>query len=175
MNEWGQMSRAARDAAYNNSLAVPDSPALNQARIEASAAFRTSVPGLSGPMAYGDAPRQKWDLFPAEDPDAPCFVFIHGGYWQRNTREEFCALGAGLRAHGWSLAFPGYTLAPEATMTQIAGEIIAALDHLARCGWSGARDCRAGAAVRLVRRRAFDGDGAGAPFGHGRPGDFRHL
>ena len=64
----------------------------------------------------------------------PCFVFIHGGYWQRNTREEFCALGAGLRAHGWSLAFPGYTLAPEATMTQIAGEIIAALDHLAADG-----------------------------------------
>jgi arylformamidase len=133
MTNWGQMSRAARDAAYNNSLDVPDSPALNQARIDASAAFRASHPGHLD-LPYGDAPRQQWDLFPAEDPGAPCFVFIHGGYWQRNRREEFCALGEGLRAHGWSLAFPGYTLAPEATLTQIVAEITAALDWLAAHG-----------------------------------------
>ena len=30
---WGKMSRAERDAAYNNSNAVKNSPALNEARI----------------------------------------------------------------------------------------------------------------------------------------------
>ena len=28
-------------------------------------------------------------LFPATDPKAPCLVFIHGGYWQRNSKEQF--------------------------------------------------------------------------------------
>lgn len=133
MQDWGRMSRAARDAAYNNSLAVPGSPALNQARIEASAAFRASVPGRLD-LPYGPAPRQQWDLFPAAGPHAPCFAFIHGGYWQRNRREEFCCLGEGLRAHGWSVALPGYTLAPDATLTEIVAEMAAALDWLAAEG-----------------------------------------
>jgi acetyl esterase/lipase len=132
-DHWGKLSRAERDAAYNNGLHVTDSAALNKARVEASALFRSATPGHLD-VPYGDAPRQKWDLFPAEDANAPCFVFIHGGYWQFNTREDFGALGAGLRAHGWSVAFPGYTLTPEASLTQIVGEITAALDWLAANG-----------------------------------------
>lgn len=130
---WGAMSRAERDAAYNNTEAVPNSAALNQARAAASAAFRASVPGALD-MPYGSAERQRWNLFPGSDPWAPCLVFIHGGYWQRNRREDFCCLGEGLRAHGWSVALPGYTLAPTATLTQIVGEIRAALDWLAAEG-----------------------------------------
>ncbi len=133
MINWGEMSRAERDAAYNNSAAVPNSPALNAARIADSAACRAAWPG-SLDVPYGPAERQRWDIFPAADPAAPCFVFIHGGYWQRNTREEFACLGAGLRAHGWSVALPGYTLAPGATMTAINAEIHAALDWLAANG-----------------------------------------
>ncbi len=40
----------------------------------------------------------------------------------------------GMAAHGWSVAMPGYTLAPEATLTQIAGEMHAAMDWLGREG-----------------------------------------
>jgi acetyl esterase/lipase len=130
MNEWGRMSKAARDAAYNNTDAVKNSAALNAARIAASTAFRATVPG-SLDVPYGAAPRQKWDIFPAADPAAPCFVNIHGGYWQRGAREENCALGAGLHAHGWSVALPGYTLTPEASMTALVAEITAALDWFA--------------------------------------------
>ncbi len=133
MIDWGQMSRAARDTAYNNGQNVPNSPALNQERVEASAAFRASVPGRLD-LPYGSTQRQQWDLFPAEDPNAPCFVFIHGGYWQFNKREDFCCFGEGLRAHGWSVAFPGYRLAPEVSLTQIVGDITTALDWLAAEG-----------------------------------------
>ncbi len=133
MMDWGTLSRAGRDAAYNNSAAVVDSPALNAARIAASAACRAAWPGALD-LPYGAAERQRWDIFPAADPAAPCFVFIHGGYWQRNRREEFCCLGEGLRAHGWSVALPGYTLAPDATLTQITAETHAALDWLAANG-----------------------------------------
>ena len=133
MNNWGTISRAERDAAYNNTAAVTNSAALNAARIAASAEYRAAWPG-SLDVAYGPAERQRWDIFPAADPAAPCFVFIHGGYWQRNRREDFSCLGAGLRAHGWSVAFPGYTLAPQATLTEIVAEIHAALDWLAAHG-----------------------------------------
>jgi len=61
-------------------------------------------------------------------------VFIHGGYWQRNSREQFANLIAGPHARGWSAALPGYTLAPDATLTEIVAEINAALDWLALNG-----------------------------------------
>ena len=131
--DWGRMSRAARDASYNNGKTVADSAALNAARIEASRAFRADRPGHLD-LAYGPGERNKWDLYPGADPAAPCLVFIHGGYWQMNRREDFAAVGEGLASHGWSIALPGYTLAPEATLTRIVSEIADALDWLAANG-----------------------------------------
>jgi arylformamidase len=130
---WGTMSRAARDASYNNGKAVAESATLNAARIQASQAFRAAHPGHLD-LAYGPGERNKWDLYPGTDAAAPCLVFIHGGYWQMNRREDFAAVGEGLASHGWSIALPGYTLAPEATLTQIVAEITASLDWLAANG-----------------------------------------
>jgi arylformamidase len=133
MIEWGTMSRAERDAAYDNVGAVKNSAALNAARAAASAAFRTAHPGHLD-LRYGPKQRNTWDLFPAADPNAPCIVFIHGGYWQRNSKDQFANLIAGPYAHGWAGALPGYTLAPDASLTDITAEINAALDWLAEHG-----------------------------------------
>lgn len=130
---WGTMSRDERDAAYNNTNAVKNSAELNAAREAASAAFRLKHPDHLD-IPYGPLERNKWDLFPAADPDAPCLVFIHGGYWQRNSREMFASMMAGPYSRGWAAALPGYTLAPDATLTEIVAEINAALDWLARNG-----------------------------------------
>ena len=127
---WGVMSQAERDAAYDNTNHVKNSASLNAARAEASAAFRAAHPAHLD-LPYGPGERHKWDLFPAENPDAPCIVFIHGGYWQRNHKDVMASLIAGPFANGWSAASPGYTLAPDATMTGIAAEIMSALDWFA--------------------------------------------
>jgi acetyl esterase/lipase len=130
---WGLLTQAERDAAYDNLQAVANSAALVQARDDASARYRAAHAGLLD-IAYGPRPRNCFDLFPAETLAAPCLVFIHGGYWQRNSREGFACVAEGLRAHGWSVAVPGYTLAPEATLTEIVHEIHACLDWLAAHG-----------------------------------------
>jgi arylformamidase len=126
---WGTMSRAERDAAYNNSEAVKNSPALNAAREASSAAFRAAHPEHLD-QRYGPRERNTWDLFPAADPKAPCLVFIHGGYWQRNEKERFSFTALGPLAHGINVAVPGYTLAPDARLTDIVGEIRQALTFL---------------------------------------------
>jgi acetyl esterase/lipase len=63
-------------------------------------------------------------------------VFLHGGYWQRNSRELFAMLVEGVAVHGWSVAIPGYSLAPEASLTDIVREISQSLDWLAENGES---------------------------------------
>ena len=133
MIEWGTMSRAERDAAYNNSAAVRNSAELNAAREAASAAFRAAHPEHLD-LRYGPKERNTWDLFPAADASAPCIVFIHGGYWQRNSKDQFANLIAGPYAHGWGAALPGYTLAPDASLTEIVAEINTALDWLSEHG-----------------------------------------
>jgi len=123
------MDRAALDAAYNNGAAVADSADWLARWRELSAAVR------SGPRArldspYGSRPRARFDYFPSGAARAPLFVFIHGGYWQRNDKDMFAFLADGPRAHGIDVAVVGYTLAPEARLTHIVGEIRQALDAL---------------------------------------------
>ena len=131
--KWGLLSQAERDAAYDNLAAVADSKVLNVAREVASSVFRTTN-CLHLDLRYGKMERNTWDLFPQRDPDAPCIVFIHGGYWQRNSKDQFANLISGAYARGWSAALPGYTLAPNASLTEIVAEINAALDWLAAHG-----------------------------------------
>jgi arylformamidase len=130
---WAALSQAERDAAYDNNKAVANSPALIAVRNEASAKFRAAHTAALD-IPYGKRERTKIDLYPARDKAAPCLVFIHGGYWQRNSRDVFAMLVEGMAAHGWSVAIPGYSLAPEASLTEIAAEIGAALDWLAKEG-----------------------------------------
>lgn len=130
---WASATQAERDAAYDNAGAVADSPALIAARNAAGAAFRTAHSDHLD-LAFGEGEREAWDLFPGRDPNAPCLVFIHGGYWQRNRRQDFAHLAEGALAMGWSFACNGYTLAPEASLTRIAWQVHAALDWLSAHG-----------------------------------------
>jgi len=130
---WGSMTRAARDAAYNSGAAVSGSAQIIDGWVAASATFR-SQRSKHVDLAYGPGERNKWDLFPSDNPKAPCLVHIHGGYWQNRNREVFSCFAEGVLARGWSAALPGYTLAPNATLTQIVGELRNALDWLADQG-----------------------------------------
>jgi arylformamidase len=124
------MDRAALDAAYNNSAAVADSQEW-LARWRARSAVIRAEPTARLDIAYGTRPREKLDYFPAGPARAPLFVFIHGGYWQRNEKETFAFVADGLRPHGIDVALVGYTLAPDARLADIVGEIRRALSFLA--------------------------------------------
>ncbi len=138
--DWGRMTDAQRDAAYNNSAAVANSQPGMAARLAASTEFRARHPAHLD-IPYGERERNKWDIYPAADPAAPCLVFFHGGYWQMGSKEAPAILMEGVRAHGWSAALPGYTLGPDITLAGIVGELNAALDwfaaHRARYGITG--------------------------------------
>lgn len=130
---WQTMSIAERNAAYNNSAHI-GAEFAQQKRGEWAAAskkLREKRPQHLD-LAYGPGERTRWDLYPAADPKAPCFIHIHGGYWQRGSKEAYACLAEGVLARGWSAALPGYTLAPEANLTQIVEELRSALDWFAQ-------------------------------------------
>ena len=83
-------------------------------------------------FAYGARERELLDVFPSGVRQAPLFVFIHGGYWQRNEKETFAFVAEGPVARGINVTVPGYTLAPQASLTEIVAEIEQALTFLSR-------------------------------------------
>jgi acetyl esterase/lipase len=119
---WRGMTRAQLDTAYDNTVAVPDAAQRRDGWIARSAQMRAAHPDLLD-LAYGPKPRNTIDVFRCGRERAPLFVFIHGGYWQRNAKEMFAVMAEGPLARGFDVALIGYTLAPEATLTEIVGEI----------------------------------------------------
>ena len=137
----------ARRAAYDNTSAVLDS-AAQLAAFEARSAAILQKTAADWDVPYGPAERQKFD-FIAGTKGAATLLFIHGGYWQMRHKNTFRFVAEGAVAHGLNAALVGYTLAPQATLTQIVQEvrsgIAAVLAHaqhhggsarILLCGWS---------------------------------------
>jgi arylformamidase len=128
---WNGFTRAALDAAYNNSAAVANGADTVAAWAKRSGAT-LARPGVVRDLRYGPRERNRIDLLPSGAAQAPLLAFIHGGYWQRNAKEGFACMAEGSLAAGIDVALLGYTLAPEATLTDIVAEIRAAVAFLRR-------------------------------------------
>lgn len=123
------MDRTALDAAYNNVKANADFPAT-LARFQARSATLYQTASCHRDIAYGPHPRQRFDWLSCGKKDAPVFIFIHGGYWQNCTKEDFAFIAGGPIGRDFDVVLAEYTLAPAASMTQIVAEIRSLLDHL---------------------------------------------
>lgn len=130
---WRGFTRAELDRAYDNAGHVWDSAARLAGWTARSRLLRAARPQLLD-RAYGPRERNRIDIFRCGVPDAPLVVFIHGGYWQRNSKEVFSCMAEGPLARGFDVAVPGYTLGPEATLTEIVAEIRAATGWLREHG-----------------------------------------
>jgi acetyl esterase/lipase len=94
-------------------------------------AFRTGLGSRAQlGLRYGEEAAAWFDLFlPEGAPEGLC-VFIHGGYWLAFGPRDFSHLAAGALARGWAVAMPAYTLAPEARISDMTIEIVAALERM---------------------------------------------
>ncbi len=123
------------DAAYDNRGAVgQDTVEAFIAGLTAKAsAFRSDLAAAgraSLDQAYGDRPRQRFDLFLPESSPAGLAVFVHGGYWRNFDKSFWSHLAAGALAHKSAVAIPSYTLCPEVRIRDITAEIAQFLTHL---------------------------------------------
>jgi acetyl esterase/lipase len=127
--DWRTMSQQARDLGLNNGVAVEGSADIVAGWERRSAEMRQRHCGHLD-IRYGPRERNRIDFLKARE-HAPTLLFIHGGYWQSRAKEVFALFAEGPMAHGINVALIGYTLAPEATLDQIVGEIHAGIGFLA--------------------------------------------
>jgi arylformamidase len=82
-------------------------------------------------LAYGERPRNRFDLFLPDVEPKGLVVFIHGGYWMRFDQSFWSHLAKGPVAHGYAVAMPTYTLCPDNRVAGITAEIGAAVEKIA--------------------------------------------
>jgi arylformamidase len=123
------MNRAALDVAYNNTRAVADFKQIfGDFQARSARFYRTTR--CDRDIRYGHGPRERFDLARGSGVDAPTVIYIHGGYWQTLNKEDFAFVGQGPLELGYNFVLAEYTLAPQASMTQMVQEIGRLLDHL---------------------------------------------
>lgn len=122
------------DDAYANGANIPQGDRWPQAWVEPAKAFRdrlaTDGRARLG-IAYGDAPRNRFDLFMPQGEAKGLVVFVHGGFWLRLDRSFWSHLAAGPLAHGHAVAMPSYTLCPDIRIGGIVREIGSAVEAAA--------------------------------------------
>lgn len=128
--DWRAMSQQARDAGLNNGTAVANSGDITAGWVQRSEAMKAKYPDHLD-LSYGPRERNKFDFLKAAD-GGPTLVLIHGGYWQMRSKDFFTCFAAGPMAHGINVAVIGYTLAPDATLEEIVGELHAGVDMLVK-------------------------------------------
>lgn len=132
-------NQAQIDAQYNPSLALPDPAAPGRHFVAQSERARSQLRCVLD-VPYGPTLDETLDIFPAEAPNAPVFIFVHGGYWRALSSKEFSSVALGLKPLGITSVVINYALAPRVSIDEIT------------------RQCRAAAAWTLRNIQNYGGD-----------------
>ncbi len=119
------------DAQYNPSIGLSDrhSP-LDHYLATAQAARKNLKCVLDVP--FGPTVHETLDIFPSDVPNAPAFVFIHGGYWRALSSKEFSGIALGLQPLGITTVVLNYALCPQVSIDEITRQARAAVAWTAR-------------------------------------------
>ena len=130
-DSWRALSADELERGYNARATVPDVDALlRDYRAQSTPMY--ALPCVRD-IAYGPHPDERLDLFPVPGrPDAPLFVFVHGGYWRALAKEDSVFMARCFTGRGIAVASINYALSPQAPLHEIVAQCRRAL------GWLGA-------------------------------------
>jgi len=85
---WRDMDQVELDAAYDQSVYAPLFRQTLKRYVSSSDETRAR---LGGPkrLAYGPTAIEAMDLYSAKSPNAPVFVFVHGGAWRTQVAKDY--------------------------------------------------------------------------------------
>jgi len=123
------------DNAYANGINVPQGDRWPAAWVEPARQYREALTAAGRAklgLAYGDKPRNRFDLFLPEGAPKGLVVFVHGGFWIALDNSYWSHYARGAVERGYAVAMPMYTLAPENRIADITAEIGKAIEAAAK-------------------------------------------
>lgn len=118
---------------YNARASVADFDACVAEYTRLANEVKSQCPGIYD-LRYGEGIANRLDLFPVtlSRQPAPLFVFIHGGYWRAQTKEDAPIMAKAFTEAGIAVCTLEYTLLPEATLAETVREMRSAIAWLYR-------------------------------------------
>ena len=125
---WSGLSPDEHEFHYNPQRAFPNFKDYQALRAPANARVRETL-RCERDIPYGDHPLRRLDVYPAEGASgpAPVHVFIHGGYWRAQDKENFGFIAELFVKRGVTAVIVNYELAPASTLDAIADSAIACM------------------------------------------------
>lgn len=124
-------TQAQIDAQYDVEQSVPDFMVYARHYTDESRLARHRL-RCELDVPYGPTRDETLDIFAATQPNAPVFVFIHGGYWRMLSSKEFSCTALGLNALGITTVVVNYALAPKVTIDEITRQVRSAVAWVLR-------------------------------------------
>ena len=115
---WLDYDQAGLDDAYDQTVWAPLMADIQARRAATSEEARTRL-GPPQRFAYGPSPVEALDVFPARVPNAPVFVFIHGGGWKQGDAKGYAYAAEMFRDAGVAYVVPDF-----APVTDFAGDLL---------------------------------------------------
>lgn len=119
---WRAYDEKALNEQLNLRARTPEHPQIFECWERDSQEVRASIPHRFD-VAYGEAPGEKLDFFPAKDKQAPLLVFIHGGYWQGLDKAHYSYFAPSFVQQGIAFVSMNYSLAPQARIGTMVEQI----------------------------------------------------
>ncbi|MDD9984304.1 MAG: alpha/beta hydrolase, partial [Gammaproteobacteria bacterium] len=85
---WRNMPREEIELEFNPRATVRNVDDRIAAYADASAATRARLDCVLD-VRYGSGEKETLDIFPADEPNAPVHLFIHGGYWRAMDKNDY--------------------------------------------------------------------------------------
>ena len=92
----------------------------------ASAETRARLDGVLD-VRYGPGEKETLDIFPADAPDAPVHLFIHGGYWRAMDKSDYSFIADVFQPAGATTVLVNYDLCPDVTLGTIVVQTMRAI------------------------------------------------
>ncbi|WP_264214333.1 alpha/beta hydrolase [Leisingera thetidis] len=120
-----------RSIEYNARASVPDFEACVAEYARLSTEAKSACSGLYN-LKYGPTRAEALDLFlaPGSLQLSPVFVFIHGGYWRSQSKDDAALMAKVFTDAGIAVAVLEYTLLPLATLAEVVREMRGAISWL---------------------------------------------
>ena len=115
-------TQAEIDAQYDASAAVADVAAYRRHWADQAKRARETLP-CTLDLPYGPTLDETLDIFPAAKPNAPVWIFIHGGYWRALSSKDFSGVALGPHALGFTTVVVNYALCPVVTIDEIVRQV----------------------------------------------------
>tara|TARA_R110002072_G_scaffold12038_20_gene53063 strand:+ start:2201 stop:3073 length:873 start_codon:yes stop_codon:yes gene_type:complete len=124
---WRGYDQDGLDRQFNLRERTPEHLEIFRRWAEDSAAVRRAAgAGDRLNLSYGADPRHRLDFFDA-GPGSPLLIFVHGGYWQALSKDDFSAWAPAFTKAGVSVAMINYRLCPQVTIPDIVDDVQAAI------------------------------------------------